>query len=110
MVKIRLRRTGAKKQPNYRVVVTNSRSPRDGRFIEIIGHYNPRTDPETVDVQEDRALSFREGLQVVQNTLPYGFIRPVHQRTFGNVQDTQASRKATDRDAAFEHHRGGNYV
>ena len=56
MVKIRLRRTGAKKQPSYRVVVADSRSPRDGRFIEIIGHYNPRTEPPTLNVQEDRAL------------------------------------------------------
>jgi small subunit ribosomal protein S16 len=56
MVKIRLRRTGAKKQPSYRVVVADARAPRDGRFIEIIGHYNPRTEPVTVDIQEDRAL------------------------------------------------------
>ncbi|RPJ56940.1 MAG: 30S ribosomal protein S16 [Dehalococcoidia bacterium] len=56
MVKIRLRRTGAKKQPSYRIVVTDSRSPRDGRFIEIIGHYNPRTEPVTVNIQEDRIL------------------------------------------------------
>jgi small subunit ribosomal protein S16 len=56
MVKIRLRRTGAKKKPNYRVVVADSRAPRDGRFIEIIGHYNPRTSPSTVVIHEDRAL------------------------------------------------------
>jgi len=56
MVKIRLRRVGAKKQPSYRVVVADSRSPRDGRFIEIIGFYNPRTEPETVEIKEDRAL------------------------------------------------------
>lgn len=56
MVKIRLRRTGAKKQPHYRVVVTESRSPRDGRFIEIIGHYNPRTEPPTVEISAERAL------------------------------------------------------
>jgi len=56
MVKIRLRRTGAKKQPHYRVVVADSRAPRDGRFIEILGHYNPRTDPVTFAVQEDRVL------------------------------------------------------
>jgi small subunit ribosomal protein S16 len=56
MVKIRLRRVGAKKQPSYRVVVTDSRSPRDGRFIEVIGFYNPRTEPETAMIQEDRAL------------------------------------------------------
>ena len=56
MVRIRLRRVGAKKQPSYRVVVADQRSPRDGRFIEIIGHYNPRTDPPTVVIKEDRAL------------------------------------------------------
>ena len=56
MVKIRLRRVGAKKQPSYRVVVADSRSPRDGRFIEVIGFYNPRTEPETVKIEEDRAL------------------------------------------------------
>ncbi len=54
MVKIRLRRVGAKKQPSYRVVVADSRSPRDGRFIEIVGHYNPRTEPPTVVLKEDR--------------------------------------------------------
>ena len=56
MVKIRLRRVGMKKQPSYRVVVADSRSPRDGRFIETIGHYNPRTDPPTVKIDERRAL------------------------------------------------------
>lgn len=56
MVKIRLRRVGAKKQPSYRVVVTDSRSPRDGRFIETIGHYNPRTEPPTVEIDAARAL------------------------------------------------------
>jgi small subunit ribosomal protein S16 len=55
MVKIRLRRMGAKKQPTYRFVVADSKSPRDGRFIEILGHYNPRTDPKTVVVDEVRA-------------------------------------------------------
>ena len=56
MVKIRLRRVGAKKQPSYRVVVADSRAPRDGRFIETIGIYNPRTTPETVTLEEERAL------------------------------------------------------
>jgi small subunit ribosomal protein S16 len=56
MVKIRLRRMGKKKQPSYRVVVADSRSPRDGRFIETIGFYNPRTEPPTVQIKEDRAL------------------------------------------------------
>ncbi len=56
MVKIRLRRTGAKKQPHYRIVVADSKSPRDGKFIEVIGHYNPRTVPPTVEIDGERAL------------------------------------------------------
>jgi small subunit ribosomal protein S16 len=55
MVKIRLRRMGAKKQPTYRFVVADARSPRDGRFIEILGHYNPRTEPKTLVVDQDKA-------------------------------------------------------
>ncbi len=56
MLRIRLRRTGKKKQPSYRVVVADARAPRDGRFVEIIGFYNPRTDPPTFRIDEERAL------------------------------------------------------
>lgn len=56
MVRIRLRRMGSKHQAIYRIVVADKESPRDGAFIEIIGTYNPRTQPETVVVKEDRAL------------------------------------------------------
>ena len=56
MVKIRLMRVGKRKQPSYRVVVADSRSPRDGRIIEAIGHYQPRQDPSVVTIDEDRAL------------------------------------------------------
>ena len=64
MVKIRLRRTGTKNQPSYRLVVVDSRAPRDGRFIEVIGHYNPLTDPVTVDINEEKALHWlSEGAQ-----------------------------------------------
>lgn len=55
MVRIRLRRMGAKKKPFYRIVVADKRSPRDGRFIETIGTYNPLTNPETVEIKLDRA-------------------------------------------------------
>jgi small subunit ribosomal protein S16 len=55
-VRIRLRRIGKKKQPEYRLIVADSRSPRDGRFIETIGRYNPRVDPALVSVDEERAL------------------------------------------------------
>lgn len=53
-VKIRLRRTGAKKQPSYRFVVADNRSPRDGRFLEIVGHYNPRRNPVELVVDEEK--------------------------------------------------------
>ena len=55
MVKIRLRRLGAKKAPFYRVVVADSRSPRDGRFIEEIGTYNPLTNPAEIKIDADKA-------------------------------------------------------
>ncbi len=58
MVKIRLRRMGAKKAPFYRIVVADSRYPRDGRFIEEIGYYNPTTDPSELKVDVDRAQAW----------------------------------------------------
>ena len=64
MVKIRLRRVGATKKPSYRVVVADSRASRDGAFISIIGHYDPRTEPETVTIKEEDALKWlRQGAQ-----------------------------------------------
>lgn len=54
-VKIRLRRMGAKKAPFYRVVVADSRSPRDGRFIDEIGYYNPVSEPKTIKIDEEKA-------------------------------------------------------
>jgi len=64
MVKIRLRRIGSKKKPSYRLVVADARAPRDGAFISIIGHYNPLTDPETVVIDEEKALNWlRQGAQ-----------------------------------------------
>jgi small subunit ribosomal protein S16 len=55
-VKIRLTRTGKKKEPSYRVVVAESSSPRDGRIIENIGWYNPRVEPSSININEERAL------------------------------------------------------
>lgn len=55
---------GAKKKPSYRLVVADVRAPRDGAFIAIIGHYNPLTDPETIVIDEEKALSWlRQGAQ-----------------------------------------------
>ena len=64
MLRIRLRRVGKKKQPAYRLVVADSRAPRDGAFVEIIGHYNPLTEPATVEIDEEKALHWlRRGAQ-----------------------------------------------
>ena len=63
-VHIRLRRTGRTKKPAYRVVVADSRAPRDGRFIEVLGHYNPLTDPPTINIKLDKASEWiKKGAQ-----------------------------------------------
>jgi small subunit ribosomal protein S16 len=64
LVKIRLRRIGAKKNPSYRIVVADSRAPRDGAFIAAIGHYNPLTNPETIVIDGEKALGWiKQGAQ-----------------------------------------------
>ncbi|MBI4494323.1 MAG: 30S ribosomal protein S16 [Chloroflexi bacterium] len=67
---MRLRRTGAKKQPSYRVVIAEARAPRDGRFVEIIGHYNPLTEPATVQIDSERAREWlRKGAQPTERVV-----------------------------------------
>jgi small subunit ribosomal protein S16 len=56
MVRIRFRRMGLRGQPSYRIVAADKENPRDGRFLEILGFYNPRTDPATINVKEDRVF------------------------------------------------------
>ena len=64
MLRIRLKRVGARHQPSYRIVVADSRAARDGSFVEQLGHYNPRTDPPTVVVDGEKALGWlRKGAQ-----------------------------------------------
>ncbi len=58
MVRIRLRRTGLRGQPSYRIVVADKESPRDGRFLEIVGFYNPRTEPMTLDIKEEKVYEW----------------------------------------------------
>ena len=56
MVRLRLRRVGRKKQPSYRLVAADRESPRDGKFLEVVGFYNPRTEPSTITLKEDRVF------------------------------------------------------
>ena len=72
MVKIRLKRVGSKKKPQYRVVVADSRAPRDGAVIETIGQYNPLTDPATFVINEEKALKWlRHGAQPTETVASF---------------------------------------
>ncbi len=68
MVKIRLRRTGATKQPHYRIVVADARAPRDGKYIDLIGHYDPLTEPATIKVDAEKAARWiQQGAQMTES-------------------------------------------
>jgi small subunit ribosomal protein S16 len=69
VVSIRLRRTGRSRRPSYRVVVADSRAPRDGRFIEIVGHYNPLTEPPTVVIDRAKVAAWVEKGAQPSNTV-----------------------------------------
>ena len=86
-VKIRLKRMGSKKRPFYRIVVADSRSPRDGRFIETVGTYNPLTDPETVTLKGEKVMNWlNNGAQpsgTVRNILSRnGVMKKFHEAKF----------------------------
>lgn len=68
-VKIRLRRMGSKRNASYRLVVADSRKPRDGRFIEELGYYNPTTEPATVNINEEKALKWLKEGAIPSNTV-----------------------------------------
>jgi small subunit ribosomal protein S16 len=68
-VHIRLRRTGTTKRPAYRVVVADSRAPRDGRFIEVIGHYDPLTEPPTIHIEREKAAAWIKNGALPSNTV-----------------------------------------
>jgi small subunit ribosomal protein S16 len=96
-VKIRLMRVGKKKQPTYRVVVADGRSPRDGRFIEIIGQYAPRQDPSFCEIDAESALSWlRKGAQPteqVQKLLTAQGVWAQYEAERGKPADTKLSRR-----------------
>lgn len=96
-VKIRLMRMGKKKQPSYRVVVANARSPRDGGFIEIIGHYGPREDPSVIRIDGEKALAWlRKGAQPteqVQKLLAVTGVWDQFESEKGGPIDTKLNRR-----------------
>ncbi len=93
MLRIRLRRTGKRKQPSYRVVIADQRAPRDGDFIEIVGHYNPRTSPTTLELKEDRIRHWLENGAQPSETVH----RLLHERGLTTVEPPK--RKTGDIDA-----------
>ena len=97
-VKIRLLRVGKTKQPSYRVVVADARSPRDGRIIETIGHYGPRAEPSRVDINADRALAWlRQGAQPteqVQKLLTVTGVWDTYQGEKSRPMVTKLNRRA----------------
>jgi small subunit ribosomal protein S16 len=99
-VKIRLMRMGKKKQPTYRVVVADSRSPRDGRNIETIGHYRPRQDPSVADIDGEKALAWlRKGAQPteqVQKLLTVSGVWAQFESEKGGRVDTKLARRRLD--------------
>jgi small subunit ribosomal protein S16 len=107
VLRIRLRRVGAKKQPLYRIVIAENEWPRDGRFLEIVGRYNPRTNPETVEVNEDRVYHFlKNGAQptesVAQMLKKLGTLGRFERLQKGEASETllaEANAAATDRAA-----------
>ena len=95
MVKIRLMRVGKKKQPIWRVVVADSRSPRDGRIIESIGHYHPRQEPSLVDIDNERALYWLQ-----RGAQPSGSVRHLLQISGAWTDFTGEPAKTLPSDAA----------
>lgn len=86
-VKIRLRRMGAKKSPFYRIVVADSRSPRDGRFIEILGFYDPLKDPAEIKIDEDKALDWlKKGAQPTETARALFNKAGIYQKMAGEGQ------------------------
>jgi small subunit ribosomal protein S16 len=101
-VKIRLARAGAKKTPFYRVVIADARAPRDGRFIEIIGRYNPRTDPSTIEIDVDKVDAWlAKGAQPTEAVEKLIAIAKNPDRE-APVREAKPSRKSAAKAAAAE--------
>jgi small subunit ribosomal protein S16 len=83
MLRIRLKRVGAKNQPSYRIVAADARAARDGAFVEQLGHYNPRTDPPTIVLDEEKALKWLQ-----QGAQPSDAVQRIL-RTLGTLEKAQ---------------------
>jgi small subunit ribosomal protein S16 len=106
VIKLRLRRMGAKKQPSYRIVAAESSKPRDGRFIEIVGHYDPKTDPYTLKVNEERAKYWLDNgaqpTETVRSLLVKCGVLPGYQGGAAGQQPAKAAAKPTEDAPAAE--------
>ncbi len=107
-VKLRLMRVGKKKQPTYRVVAADARSPRDGRFIEIVGIYDPRPDPSAIRIDNDKAVGWlRQGAQPTESVRKLLEISGAWEEFSGKpstrpTADAPAPAKAADKKAKAE--------
>lgn len=92
-VKLRLKRMGSKKRPFYRVVASDSRSPRDGRFIEEVGYYNPITEPADVKIDEEKALKWLKNGAIPTDTVRDLFSRQGIMKKFHESKMTKKEEK-----------------
>jgi small subunit ribosomal protein S16 len=101
-VKIRLARAGAKKAPFYRIVVADSRAPRDGRFIEILGRYNPRTEPSLIELNVEKADAWLAKGATASDTVAKLIAIAKNPEAVAPVRETAVSKKAAAKAAAAE--------
>ena len=105
MVRIRLRRVGMRHQPSYRIVVADKESPRDGRFLEIVGTYNPTTDPFTIDVKEDRVFEWMKNGAIPSESVTRIFTKVGLMNRFDRFKKGESlDTLMADAKAAYEKH------
>ena len=92
-VKLRLKRMGAKKKPFYRVVAADSRSPRDGKFIETVGTYNPLTTPAEIKIDEEKAMKWLENGAIPTDTVRALFKKAGINENFHNAKQAKKAEK-----------------
>ena len=105
-VKLRLSRVGSKKNPHYRIIAADSRSPRDGRFLEIVGNYNPQTDPSTIKIDKEKAVKWldngAEPSEAVTKLLKISGIETRSQKAKKPKKPTSAKKEANSKKVKAE--------